>query len=319
MQALVAEVAENGNAHRGEAIYRRQELNCLKCHASGGAGGRVGPDMLSLGSSAQFDDIAESACGGLAPNKKVKENFNSLVVVTDPPRRSKLRSGIKLRQTDTPPSRGLLRDAEDNEFAIPLKKIEEQSNGTSLMPAGLADKLTRTELVDLVRFLSELGKVGDFQISKQQLVRRWQTLVPTDAAIMQLRRVSYASIAQNDAALTWNFAYSTVAGELLLSDLPEFRIPFRAKEGQLGAAFTRIELDATSAGQAKLLLNSVTGLTAWARRQSNQAHAGNNPRPHPGRHRITFVIELSERKEPLRVEIADVPGSTAKVQLVSGK
>lgn len=60
MQALVAEVAEKGNAHRGETIYRRKELNCLKCHAIGGAGGRVGPDMLSLGSSAQIDYIAES-------------------------------------------------------------------------------------------------------------------------------------------------------------------------------------------------------------------------------------------------------------------
>ena len=65
MKALVAEVAVKGNAHRGEAIYRRKELNCLKCHAIGGAGGRVGPDMLSLGSSAQIDYIAESL---LAPN-----------------------------------------------------------------------------------------------------------------------------------------------------------------------------------------------------------------------------------------------------------
>jgi len=31
--------------------------------------------------------------------------------------------------------------------------------GGSLMPAGLADNLTRGELVDLVRFLSELGKL----------------------------------------------------------------------------------------------------------------------------------------------------------------
>ena len=105
MKALVAEVAEKGNAHRGEAIYRRKELNCLKCHTIGGAGGRVGPDMLSLGSSAQIDYIAESL---LAPNKKVKENFNSLVVVTDD---GKVRSGIKLRQTDTDL---LLRDAEDS-------------------------------------------------------------------------------------------------------------------------------------------------------------------------------------------------------------
>ena len=30
------------------------------------------------------------------------------------------------------------------------------------MPVGLADTLTRGELVDLVRFLSELGKVGPY-------------------------------------------------------------------------------------------------------------------------------------------------------------
>ena len=64
--------------------------------------------------------------------KKVKENFNSLVVVTDD---GKVRSGIKLRQTDTDL---LLRDAEDNEIAIPLTKIEEQSNGVSIKYSALA-------------------------------------------------------------------------------------------------------------------------------------------------------------------------------------
>ncbi len=310
MRALVAEVAEKGNAHRGESIYRRKELNCLKCHAIGGAGGRVGPDMLSLGSSAQIDYIAESL---LAPNKKVKENFNSLVVVTED---GKVRSGIKLRQTDTDL---LLRDAEDNEFAVPLKKIEEQTNGASLMPAGLADKLTRTELVDLIRFLSELGKAGDFQISKQQLVRRWQTLAPTDAAIMQLRRVSYASVAQNDAGLTWNSAYSKVSGELPLTDLPELRIPFRAKEGQLGAAFVRFEIDVTSPGQAKLMLNSTDGLMAWLGATPIKLEKETLLDLPVGRHRITFALELSQRQDSLRVELADVPGSNAKVQLVSGK
>jgi putative heme-binding domain-containing protein len=310
MQALVDEVKTKGDPHRGEVVYRRKGLDCLKCHAIGGAGGRVGPDLISLGSSAQVDYIAESL---LAPNKKVKENFNSLVVVTDD---GKVRSGIKLRQTDTDL---LLRDAEDNEIAIPLKKIEEQSNGVSLMPAGLADKLTRTELVDLVRFLSELGKVGDFQISKQQLVRRWQTLMPTEAAIMQLRRVSYASIAQNDSALTWSSAYSNVAGELPLTELPELRIPFRAKEGQLGAGFTRFEIDVTSAGQVKLLWNSTDGLIAWLDTNPIKLERETLLDLSQGRHRLTIAIELSQRKDPLRVELTDAPGSVARATLVGGK
>ena len=34
-----------------------------------------------------------------------------------------------------------------------------------MMPAGLADPLTRQELVDLVRFLSELGRPGPYAAS----------------------------------------------------------------------------------------------------------------------------------------------------------
>ena len=60
MKTLVAKVAEKGNPHRGDEVYRRRELNRQKCHAIGGAGGRVGPDMISFGSSAHVDYITKS-------------------------------------------------------------------------------------------------------------------------------------------------------------------------------------------------------------------------------------------------------------------
>ena len=46
---LVADVKEKGNPARGESIYRNAQLQCLKCHAIGGAGGVVGPDLVSMG------------------------------------------------------------------------------------------------------------------------------------------------------------------------------------------------------------------------------------------------------------------------------
>ena len=74
----------------------------------------------------------------------------------------------------------MLRNAEDQEVTIPIDQIETRENSKkSLMPEGLADALTRGELVDLVRFLSELGKVGPYSVSKARLVRRWQVLEPT--------------------------------------------------------------------------------------------------------------------------------------------
>ena len=151
MNQLLTDVARTGDPARGEAIFRRKDLNCQKCHAIAGAGGQVGPGLESIGASAQPDYLVDSL---LEPGKAVKENYHALVVATGD---GKIYTGIKLRQTD---SELVLRDAEDREVAIPLSSIEEQKTAGSLMPAGLTDGLTRPELIDLVRFLSQLGKIG---------------------------------------------------------------------------------------------------------------------------------------------------------------
>ena len=74
-------VAERSRATRPAAklIFRRKELQCLACHAYGGAGGQVGPDMTSIGASAQPDYLVESL---LMPNKAVKEGYHAIRVVT---------------------------------------------------------------------------------------------------------------------------------------------------------------------------------------------------------------------------------------------
>ena len=131
------------------------------------------------------------------------------------------------------------------------------------MPEGLTDTLTRGELVDLVRFLSELGKVGPYSVSKARLVRRWQALEPTREAYGLLSRTSHASAAGNDPALVWSPAYSTVAGELPVEAMPLFKMGTGADKQVVLASFVRCQLDATTAGKAKLLLNSAKGVKGW--------------------------------------------------------
>jgi len=59
------------------------------------------------------------------------------------------------------PSVGRTNYAEDKEVEIPLKSIEKTVPGASIMPAGLTQKLTRSELLDLVnKNRSEPGKRG---------------------------------------------------------------------------------------------------------------------------------------------------------------
>src|SRR5256885_271186 len=67
LHKLMAAVRESGARPGGEAIYRRADQACSKCHAIGGAGGQVGPDLISLGASAQIDYLVESI---LEPSKK---------------------------------------------------------------------------------------------------------------------------------------------------------------------------------------------------------------------------------------------------------
>ena len=312
LRTLVAEVREKGDPARGEAVFRRRDLNCLKCHSIAGAGGRVGPDLLSLGASAQIDYLINSL---IDPSQKIKENYQTLLVATDS---GKVLTGIKVRQTGTAL---ILRDADDREVTVPLDSIEEQKNGASMMPVGLIDKLTRQELVDLVRFLSALGKVGPYAVSKARLVRRWRVLLPTKAAVYRLRRTRIGTAATDDPALTWQPAYSTVRGELPLKDLPVLvSRSFFKSVGPRGMAFVRCELNVTTAGTCRLKFDSSAGLSLWVdSRPVAVEETTTLTNLSRGIHRLTLAVDLNKRYEGLRTELVDVPGSKTRVQIVNGK
>ena len=88
----------------------------------------------------------------LDPARTVKEGFGSLVVVTVD---GQVTSGIPVSRSDT---ELVLRDVLDRDVRLRLADVEEESAGTSLMPAGLVDALSPEELADLVRYLSSLGR-----------------------------------------------------------------------------------------------------------------------------------------------------------------
>lgn len=309
MAALVSQIKETGNAEHGEAIFRRGELNCLKCHAIGGAGGKVGPDLVSIGSSAQVDYLVDSI---LQPNKAVKEGYHSVVVQTDD---GKVMTGVKVRQTD---SDLLLRDAEDREITIPLSKIEEQAPGSSLMPVGLVDKLTRAELIDLVRFLSELGKPGPYAAVTARVVRRWETLEPTKESYDRMYRTSDTQVIA-DQRLNWLPAYSSVGGSMPLSDVRDFKMQQRLGEAARLVGFLRCRMNVTTAGSVGLALNDTTGLQLWLDGKPLEARDRQDVPLGQGEHQITLSVNLLTRKTPVRLELVDAPGSAAQVQFVSGK
>jgi putative heme-binding domain-containing protein len=304
LDAFLKDVKETGDPVRGEAIYRRAELNCLKCHGIAGAGGQVGPDMTSIGASAQPDYLLESL---LNPNAKIKEGFNSFIVTTFDDR---IYTGIKVRET---PQELVIRDAEDKEITISKADKPEIKPGRSLMPDGATDNLTRAELVDLVRFLSELGK-GKYLAQPGKVIRRWQAVTPTKEFYTVISRDRLAAIATNPD-LQWTSVYSTVFGDLPISELPTFKM---GREGKPQTA-VRFQFEATTAGKASLRIADVTGLQLWLDGVPIEPAINLVLDVRTGLHTLTAVVETEARKVPLRAELEEAPDSPVRLRILGGK
>ena len=155
IQRLVRLVVSQGDPNRGQELFRSTSLGCMRCHAIAGAGGNVGPDLAAIGTTAQVDFLIEHI---LQPGKHVKDGYTALVIDTTT---GDSLTGVQLRTTA---DAVVLRYTTHDEIVIPKNTIKRQRAIGTLMPAGLADSLTDAQLCDLVRFLSELGKPGPFNV-----------------------------------------------------------------------------------------------------------------------------------------------------------
>jgi putative heme-binding domain-containing protein len=306
VKVLVADTLKLGNPARGETIFRRKELQCLACHAIGGAGGQVGPDLTSIGASAQVDYLVDSL---LLPNKAIKEGFNALRIVTA---EDKVYLGIKVREAN-----GLLvlRTADDKEITIPIKDIAERTDAKSLMPEGLTDTLTKEEFADLVRFLAEMGKIGPYAPSKARVVRRWQVIEATGPNLDLFRRNRVSTAAEPEAQFAWSPVYTRVTGDLPLGEQPKFSVWSNTAEQTV----LRFQLDVTTAGKVKLKLNSTAGLSLYVDGAPVEANDETVLDLKTGVQTVTAIIDRSIRRLDVRVELEDVPNSPARVAVVGGK
>jgi putative heme-binding domain-containing protein len=147
---FTAEVKARGEAKRGAEVYQRPTLGCVACHVVNGQGGSIGPNLSALGSAQPAEFIVGAI---LEPQKEIKEGYTSIAVTT---KSGDEFQGHQLRETK---EELVLRDTLQNqEVRVPRAMIQEKRVIGSIMPAGLADALTREEFRDLVRFLSELGR-----------------------------------------------------------------------------------------------------------------------------------------------------------------
>lgn len=167
-QKLMCDLLASDNAHARAAALRTLYFR----HAIGGVGGVIGPDLVSIGSSAPVDYLVESL---IAPSKKIKEGYHTTLVITE---NGDAFAGAVARENG---DEMVIRDAAGQEQRIAKADIAKTTvSPVSLMPLGLTTSLREDEFIDLVRFLSELGKEGAFKTSPSGK-SRFENAEPVDA------------------------------------------------------------------------------------------------------------------------------------------
>lgn len=279
LRAMMAAVEAEGDAARGEGVYRRAELLCMNCHAIAGAGGQVGPDLSSLGGSAQVDYVIESL---LDPQARIKEGYH-LVTVTR--RDGSVVSGVLAAESPTEIS---LRDGADRLVTIPASQVVSRGVATtSLMPPGLTASLRRDEFLDLVKFLSAIGRDAALTVPRAPVVRRWRVLQSDGAVSARLREQGMGYAARADADLPWRTSFSTVAGTLPLAEVPVVSY-FGAQRFRV----VQFEIDSPRPGVSRLQLPAIDGLSIWVDARAVEVADRQLALDLPaGRHVVTVVVE----------------------------
>jgi putative heme-binding domain-containing protein len=288
---LVEMARTQGDPARGERHFRSAALGCLRCHAIAGAGGALGPDLASIGATAQPDFLVEHL---LLPTKSVKEGFAAYEVLT---KEGDALSGIRVRENA---QEIVLRDTNSEEIVIRKSQIKRQRDIRTLMPVGLADILSDEELADLVRFLMELGKPGPFSVGTAPVLRQWRTLVVLPEFLSGLADEPRGRALESDARLVWARSTSNVAGELPLTEV--------AIGPKSGTAVVRAGLQVTAPGKIAVSLGSPEGLRLWIDGKGVPVRERLELDLGPGYHTLDGWVDLASRKSAtLRWELPEPP------------
>lgn len=134
----------------GERVFFSAKAGgCFRCHTVGGRGGEAGPDLSTIGKSSPRERLLESI---LQPSKEIAPRYAAQLV--------ELSDGEKLTLIYVGPSpdgKQIWADANGKMQLIEPGAIESKSPlTTSIMPTGLNQAMTATEMRDLLAFLESL-------------------------------------------------------------------------------------------------------------------------------------------------------------------
>ncbi len=146
IEAVSRVALHGGESTKGKEIFRQQ---CAKCHAYGGEGGKVGPDLTGMAVHPREELLIHI----LDPSRSVEGNFLQYTVATTDGRTI---NGLLASESKTSVE---LVDTEGKAQTILRSDIEEMAaSKKSLMPEGFEKQVPPEGLADLLAFLTKRGK-----------------------------------------------------------------------------------------------------------------------------------------------------------------
>lgn len=298
-------IKQSSDPEAGELIYRKS--SCFTCHALGGAGGLIGPDLSSLGTSSPVETIIRSI---LYPTASIKEGYELQRFV------KKDGSEALGYLVSSGTTEIVMRDVTGLEVAIPKSQIQamEKVPG-SLMPAGLTAGLEKEEFDNLIGFLSKLGQSGDFRVPNERYVRRWETLADPPALAQKISKEGIGDLPKTAANAPFMTMYSKVSGALPLEEVP------LVEAGAKHYKVLRFEVEVLTPGKLALGLTSTAGLTAWAdQKPMTLTDDGLLTELPKGTHTITLAVDQKIFKDKdVRVQLLDGKAGSAQTRLRMGR
>lgn len=143
-------VMHSGRPDRGREVFFSKKAKCSTCHVVGREGKRVGPDLTTIGSNRTTRDLLESI---VFPSATIVRQYESYTVLLDSGR---VVTGMLGK--DSPDEIELWQQTGES-LRIARSQIEQMTaSPISIMPQGLDQPLSNTELADLVSWLQSLKR-----------------------------------------------------------------------------------------------------------------------------------------------------------------